>query len=188
MKSNFSFGLPSQSFTAMGIRFSLKSPAVGSMKRHCPFEALRDTPVKARVAVSSNCCASATALGCNTPPARETGTGVVGLKSGTPEAAGASVVVTWEATAADVATGVVEAAPVAAVVVSNEASVVLIACALVATSVTASVTVTVTVWSSQGGAVAEAMLVSKVTDATSPGFETVEVAEADVAVPSNVKD
>jgi hypothetical protein len=94
MKSNFSFALPLQSWTAMGIKFSLKSPAVGSMKRHCPLEALRDTAVNALVAVLSKACAWATALGCNSPPARETGTGVVGLKSGMPGPTGAFVVVT----------------------------------------------------------------------------------------------
>lgn len=94
IKSNFSFGLPLQSCIAIGIKFSLKSPAAGFMKRHCPFEALRDTPVNALVAVLSNCWASAAALGCNSPPARETGTGVVGLKFSTPEAAGISVVIT----------------------------------------------------------------------------------------------
>ena len=183
MKSNFSFGLPSQSCTAMGIRFSLKSPAVGSMKRHCPFEALIDTPVKARVAVLSNCCASVTALGCNTPPARETGTGVVGLKFGMPEAAGASVVETWEAPVVDAEAGVVEVTPVAAAAVTDEVSVVVIACALVTTSVAAPVTVTVTVWPSQGGMVEE-----EVTDATSPEVETVEAAGVGGAAPSNVKD
>jgi hypothetical protein len=54
------------------MRFSRKSPAVGSTKRHCPFEDLIETPVKARVAVSSTGLASAAAEGFSTTPARET--------------------------------------------------------------------------------------------------------------------
>lgn len=119
MRSNFSFSLPLQSWRATGIRFSLKSPAVGSIKRHCPFEALRDTPAKARVAVLSNCCASATALGCSSPPARETGTVVVGLESGTLEVAGAAVVTA--AAVLDTAADVMEAAPVIATLVADVA-------------------------------------------------------------------
>jgi len=54
MKSNFSFKLPSQSFIEIGIRFSLKSPAVGSMNKHCPLAAFSETLVNALVAVASN--------------------------------------------------------------------------------------------------------------------------------------
>jgi hypothetical protein len=50
------------------------------MKRHCPFAALRETPVKARVAVSSRLFASAAEDGWRVPPAPETGTGVEGLE------------------------------------------------------------------------------------------------------------
>lgn len=119
MRSNFSFSLPSQSCKATGIRFSLKSPVVGSIKRHCPFEALRDTPVKARVAVLSNTCASATALGCNSPPARETGTGVVGLEFGTLDADGAAVVAAAAVLVLDATADVVGAVSVIAAVVAD---------------------------------------------------------------------
>ena len=54
MKSNFSFRLPSQSFIEIGIRFCLKSPAVGSMNRHWPLAAFNETLVNDLVAVASN--------------------------------------------------------------------------------------------------------------------------------------
>jgi hypothetical protein len=74
MKSHFSLEEPSQGLRAIGIRFSRKSPAVGSTKRQVPRADLRDTEVKARVAVVSKTLASAAAEGLRTPPARETGT------------------------------------------------------------------------------------------------------------------
>jgi hypothetical protein len=80
MRSNFSFRLPVQGCMLTGTKFCLKSPAVGLMKRHCPFAALRETPVKARVAVSSRLFASAAEDGWRVPPAPETGTGVDGLE------------------------------------------------------------------------------------------------------------
>jgi hypothetical protein len=80
MRSNFSFRLPVQGCRLTGTKFCLKSPAVGLMKRHCPFAALRETPVKARVAVSSRLFASAAEDGLRVPPAPETGTGVDGLE------------------------------------------------------------------------------------------------------------
>lgn len=83
--SNFSFGVPAQATSETGIRFSLKSPAVGSTNRHCPLGAFIDTEVKARVAVPSRSCDSATAEGTSVPPARETGTASVGF--GIPPAA-----------------------------------------------------------------------------------------------------
>lgn len=79
MISNFSLGVPAQSTKETGMRFSRKSPAVGSMNRHWPFGACMLTEVKARVAVSSRSCDSATAVACKTPPARDTGTASVGL-------------------------------------------------------------------------------------------------------------
>lgn len=66
----------------MGMRFCLKSPAVGSMKRHWPEDDLSETDVNARVAVVSRSLDSAAAEGWRTPPARETGTGVVGFVEG----------------------------------------------------------------------------------------------------------
>lgn len=84
MTSHFSFGVPPQSTSAMGIRFSRKSPAVGSTNRHWPFGARIPAPLKARVAVSSRCCDSATALGFKVPPARDTGTALVGLGMAAP--------------------------------------------------------------------------------------------------------
>jgi hypothetical protein len=77
--SNFSFGVPAQVTKDTGIRFSLKSPAVGSTNKHCPFGACIETDVKARVAVSSLSCDSATAEGTKVPPARDTGTASVGF-------------------------------------------------------------------------------------------------------------
>ncbi len=79
----------------MGIRFARKSPAVGSMNRHCPEDDLIETPVKARVAVSSRGFACAAAEGFKTLPARETAiteglAGVAVVAGG----AGAGVVVT----------------------------------------------------------------------------------------------
>ena len=90
MISHFSFGAPVQSTTETGIRFCLKSPAVGSTERHCPFGSRIDTPSKARTAVSSRWCDSAAAVGCSVPPARDTGTGVVGLAVGMPPASSPS--------------------------------------------------------------------------------------------------
>ena len=54
------------------MRFSRKSPAVGSMNRHSPEDDLMATEEKARVAVSSRGLASAAAEGSRTTPARET--------------------------------------------------------------------------------------------------------------------
>jgi len=51
------------------------------MKRQSPFASLMETPVKARVAVVSKAWEAATSDGTRFPPARETGTGVVGLAS-----------------------------------------------------------------------------------------------------------
>ena len=64
--------LPSQLLRAIGIRFSLKSPAVASMDRHWPAADLRETEEKALVAVSSLGFASAAADGFSTPPALAT--------------------------------------------------------------------------------------------------------------------
>ena len=83
--SHFSFADPLHSTSCMGIKFSRKSPAVGSIKRHLPSGALMEILLKARVAVSSRWWDSATAVGCNMPPARETGTASVGLKLGIPD-------------------------------------------------------------------------------------------------------
>jgi len=63
----------------MGIRFWRKSPAVGSIDKQLPFEDLSDTAVLARTALLSRVCASAASDGFRVPPARDTGTGVVGL-------------------------------------------------------------------------------------------------------------
>ncbi len=79
IRSNFSFRLPVHGCRLTGIKFCLKSPAVGLMKRHWPFDALRETPVKARVAVLSRAFASAAEDGWRVTPAPETGTGVEGL-------------------------------------------------------------------------------------------------------------
>ena len=51
------------------------------MVRQLPVESLMATAVKARVAVLSRACDSATSEGTKVPPALETGTGVVGLAS-----------------------------------------------------------------------------------------------------------
>jgi hypothetical protein len=93
MRSNFSFAAPEQGTSETGIRFCLKSPAVGSTERHWPLAALMLAPVKARVAASSRSCASAAAEGWRTPPARETGTGVVGLVLGILPAGGGTTAV-----------------------------------------------------------------------------------------------
>lgn len=85
MISKSSLGEPVHSAVWMGIKFSRKSPAVGSMKRHCPLGAFIGTDENARVAVSSRGLDSATAEGWRMPPAPETVTGVVGLKSRMPE-------------------------------------------------------------------------------------------------------
>jgi hypothetical protein len=79
MRSNFWPADPSHGFTATGMRFSRKLPAVGSMNRHCPSEVLRDAEVTARVAVLSRCCDFATAVGLRVPPAPETAIFPVGL-------------------------------------------------------------------------------------------------------------
>lgn len=79
MRSNFSFRLPVHGCRLTGIKFWRKSPAVGLMKRHCPFEAFSETEEKARVAVLSRAFASAAEDGWSVPPAPETGTGVDGL-------------------------------------------------------------------------------------------------------------
>ena len=54
------------------MRFSRKSPAVGSTERHWPEADLSDAAEKARVAVSSRGLASAAAEGLRTLPALET--------------------------------------------------------------------------------------------------------------------
>lgn len=79
MTSHFSFGAPVQSTRPTGMRFSRKSPAVGSTEMHWPLGARIETALNARVAVSSRWFASAAAEGFSVPPARETGTGSVGL-------------------------------------------------------------------------------------------------------------
>lgn len=61
------------------------------MKRHWPLASLIETDEKARVAVLSRGLASAAEEGWRTPPARETGTGVVGFAS-TSDCAAAAVV------------------------------------------------------------------------------------------------
>lgn len=61
------------------MRFWRKSPARGSMVRQSPVEDFREVEEEARVAVVSFLLASAAADGLRTPPARETGRGVVGL-------------------------------------------------------------------------------------------------------------
>lgn len=71
--SNFSPALPSHAFNCTGIKFSRKSPAVGSINRHCPSADFTLAEEKARVAVSSRTLASAAALGSRTAPARDTG-------------------------------------------------------------------------------------------------------------------
>lgn len=76
--SNCSPALPSHAFSCTGIKFSRKSPAVGSIKRHCPSADFTLVEEKARVAVSSRTLASAAALGSKTSPARDTGTADVG--------------------------------------------------------------------------------------------------------------
>lgn len=63
------------------------------MKRQRPLDDLREMELKARVAVGSRCIASAAAVGFRKPPARETGTRVVGLAFGAWAAAAAAVVV-----------------------------------------------------------------------------------------------
>ena len=153
------------------------------MKRHFPFEALRDTPVKARVAVLSNCCAWGTALGCNSPPAPETGTGVVGLKSGIPETDGASVATI--ADGVDAAADVVETDSVTAAMMFD---VVTIGAVLVVTLVADSVIVTVTVCPSQGGIVADVILLSKLDAAPAVIEITAAGGLEDVRELSNVKD
>lgn len=50
-----------QSVRATGMRFILKSPAVGSTERHWPLEARILVLLTARTAVSSRCCASSVA-------------------------------------------------------------------------------------------------------------------------------
>lgn len=68
-----------QGCMATGMRFCLKSPAVGSMKRQRPDEDLREMEEKAKTAVVSLGFDSAAREGTRVPPARETGTGVVGF-------------------------------------------------------------------------------------------------------------
>ena len=72
--------LPSQAFNVTGIKFSRKSPAVGSTKRHWPSEDLMAAEEKARVAVSSRILASAAAAELRTPPARATPISPVSLR------------------------------------------------------------------------------------------------------------
>lgn len=64
------------------------------MKRHWPLASLIETDEKARVAVLSRGLASAAEEGWRTPPARETGTGVVGFASASDCAAAAVVAAT----------------------------------------------------------------------------------------------
>lgn len=82
MMSNFSFALPSHALSWTGIKFSRKSPAVASIKRHWPSDDLSDTEEKALVAESSRIFASAAASAFRTPPARATETSWVPLASG----------------------------------------------------------------------------------------------------------
>lgn len=65
---------------------------------HCPLGARISTLAKARVAVPSRLCASAAAEGLRVPPAREIGTGVVGLVVGMALPAPALVVMEADAT------------------------------------------------------------------------------------------
>jgi hypothetical protein len=96
----------------MGMRFSRKSPAVGSMKRHLPVESLMETEVKARVAVLSNGLASAAAEGLRTPPAPETEMTPVVELADTGSAEGAEVTTaSAEEVAAELATKVCAGAP-----------------------------------------------------------------------------
>lgn len=83
IRSNFSPADPVQGWRVTGIKFWRKSPAVGSTKRQFPSAALSETEEKARTAVPSRGLDSAAADGWRTPPARETGTAVVGLASAT---------------------------------------------------------------------------------------------------------
>jgi len=101
MTSHFSFGEPEQSTSDTGIKFWRKSPAVGSTEMHCPFGARISTLENALVAVASRLFASAAADGWRVPPARDTGTGVVGLAVGIPPAP-AFVVMLAEEDAAEV--------------------------------------------------------------------------------------
>ena len=105
MRSNFWPADPSHGFTATGMRFSRKLPAVGSMNRHCPSEVLRDAEVTARVAVLSRCCDFATAVGLRNPPAPETPIFAVGLAataaSATPVRRGSMAEATFEFRATD---------------------------------------------------------------------------------------
>ena len=61
------------------MRFSRKSPAVGSMERHWPEEDLMVVDVKVLTAVVSTGLASAAAEGFRTRPARETEIAEAGL-------------------------------------------------------------------------------------------------------------
>ena len=101
IRSNFWPADPSHGFTATGMRFSRKLPAVGSINRHCPSEVLRDAEVTARVAVLSRCCDFATAVGLRVPPAPETAIFPVGLAatgaSATPVRRGAPAEVSEDA-------------------------------------------------------------------------------------------
>lgn len=69
----------------IGIRFCLKSPAVGSRNKHFPDASFRTIDEKAFTAVLSTTLASAAAEGSRTPPARDTGRGDVGSPVGRAE-------------------------------------------------------------------------------------------------------
>lgn len=79
----------------MGIRFSRKSPARGSMDRQSPAEDLIETEVRARTAVSSRSWESAAAEASRVPPARDTGEPWVGV-AGSEEATRAEVMTAEE--------------------------------------------------------------------------------------------
>lgn len=108
MMSNISLALPLHVVVWIGIRFSRKSPARGLMKRHWPLGALMGTDVNARVAVESRGLDSATADGWRRPPAPETETAVVGLKSGIPDVSSAGGAVAETAIAGELVVDMVD--------------------------------------------------------------------------------
>jgi hypothetical protein len=95
----------------IGIKFSLKSPAVGSTNRQFPEASLSATDENAFTAVPSTGLASAAAEGSRTPPARDTALEVVAVPVVAVDA-GAAVV---RADEEDTATGLTE-------LVGNEAA------------------------------------------------------------------
>ncbi len=102
--SQRSLDVPEQSTSEMGMRFSRKSPAVGSTKRHWPLGARMVTLVRLRVAVVSTALASAAAVGLKEPP-RDTGTALSGISMAE------MVPVTWEPRSADEGTAAPRAMP-----------------------------------------------------------------------------